>query len=605
MRLLPPKKNSVTVCLIVRDEAPYILEWIAHYQSFGVTDFIIYDNESHDDTTVLLEALAKSGVIQYFFTDETHETQRKAYADAVRHCKTEWIGFLDMDEFVQLYEHDSLPAFLGGLNPDVASVSLIWRSFGSNGKYLFSRQPVTTRYTTLGVDLSFGNMWCKYFVRVKGLVRPDIHYCDAKSGLRHVLPNGQDREFFLNHQLMPNYQVASLHHYPIKSHEEGLTKTKIRGQLEGGRLDKYNELYMLSHDVNDIEDLGLALRWAKVAAQLNELKELSGKKGWLELFEKHAPETPKVLARQRLWPVENASMETPGQQPTDANLECLLLSNESSVVPAITGVLLGLGHPSSVDGLGRPDQELHQHLVNGDSAQAAARASSLLEQGLTVLALCLPADWLEQEDLIGSLGLKPKRVIVLARDPLATAIKTPADKALEDQLSLFLSQYQAMIGLANSMQSPKLWISAEATLQNLGHLITQLANFFNVRLNPLSFQALKYRVGDDLGQRQAWNQDFNGNIDNLGNGKLTGWVGWTKDNSAGATGPVDVQVYVNNQPVAQLTANLPRPDLAGGKLADVGFELELPQWIQPGHTVRVLALNNTQEVNGSPAVYLG
>ena len=43
----------------MKDEAPYILEWIAHHRGIGFTDFLIYTNDCSDGTDLLLDRLAQ------------------------------------------------------------------------------------------------------------------------------------------------------------------------------------------------------------------------------------------------------------------------------------------------------------------------------------------------------------------------------------------------------------------------------------------------------------------------------------------------------------------------------------------------------------------
>ena len=47
------------LCAIVKNEAPYLIDWIAWYSALGFTEFIIADNESDDGTTEILKAFKK------------------------------------------------------------------------------------------------------------------------------------------------------------------------------------------------------------------------------------------------------------------------------------------------------------------------------------------------------------------------------------------------------------------------------------------------------------------------------------------------------------------------------------------------------------------
>lgn len=47
-------KYTTSICAIVRNEARYILEWIAYHKAVGIDHFYIYDNQSTDETTDIL-----------------------------------------------------------------------------------------------------------------------------------------------------------------------------------------------------------------------------------------------------------------------------------------------------------------------------------------------------------------------------------------------------------------------------------------------------------------------------------------------------------------------------------------------------------------------
>ena len=42
----------------LRDEAPFIVEWVAHMRAIGVTDLLVYIDDCGDGTDALLAVLA-------------------------------------------------------------------------------------------------------------------------------------------------------------------------------------------------------------------------------------------------------------------------------------------------------------------------------------------------------------------------------------------------------------------------------------------------------------------------------------------------------------------------------------------------------------------
>ncbi len=46
----------------MRNEGPYILEWLAHHRAIGVRDALIYSNDCDDGSDALLDLLAGAGM---------------------------------------------------------------------------------------------------------------------------------------------------------------------------------------------------------------------------------------------------------------------------------------------------------------------------------------------------------------------------------------------------------------------------------------------------------------------------------------------------------------------------------------------------------------
>lgn len=48
------QKQFLAVCVIIKNEARYLAEWIVYHQLVGVDHFYIYDNNSEDDLAGVL-----------------------------------------------------------------------------------------------------------------------------------------------------------------------------------------------------------------------------------------------------------------------------------------------------------------------------------------------------------------------------------------------------------------------------------------------------------------------------------------------------------------------------------------------------------------------
>jgi SAM-dependent methyltransferase len=135
-RAAPRLGARVGVVAIARNEAPYLLEWIAHYRVLGFDRIVIYDNDSNDATWRILTRLAKAGEIEavHWHVRPGVHKQESAYAHALPRLRDqlEWCLIADLDEFVMLDEGISIADILPS-DPAVGAVALSWQVFGSAG----------------------------------------------------------------------------------------------------------------------------------------------------------------------------------------------------------------------------------------------------------------------------------------------------------------------------------------------------------------------------------------------------------------------------------------------------------------------------------------
>jgi hypothetical protein len=81
-----------SVVAIVRDEGPYLAEWVAFHRLQGFDRFLIYDNESSDDGPELAESL---GCEVLSWPGEVQ--QLPAYHDALNRLDDKaWAAFIDV-----------------------------------------------------------------------------------------------------------------------------------------------------------------------------------------------------------------------------------------------------------------------------------------------------------------------------------------------------------------------------------------------------------------------------------------------------------------------------------------------------------------------------
>lgn len=131
-----------TICLaaILRDEEPFLDEWLIYHKMIGIDHFFLYDDDPDLPLQKLLQPhAAYITIIPWYYMHQERpgrNRQTKAYLHAAAEYggDFEWITFIDGDEFIVLRNHETINDFLAGFS-EAASISLQWHVFGHNGFY--------------------------------------------------------------------------------------------------------------------------------------------------------------------------------------------------------------------------------------------------------------------------------------------------------------------------------------------------------------------------------------------------------------------------------------------------------------------------------------
>lgn len=230
-------KVDLVVCAIVKDEAPYIKEWIDFHLLVGVKRFYIYDNESTDNLKQLLLPYIRQGLVVYKYYPGKAK-QMVSYNEFIKNYgdKTEWVAFIDIDEFVIPMQSATIPEFLKDYK-EYPGVCINWVSYDSNG---YKKQPkggVMENYTRVHYDENLVPFHLiKSIVqpsRVSGIINP--HFCLFKNNELAVNENKEPvgGELVERAYIAP-YSVDKIriNHYYCKSRQEAEAKI-LRGTPEG------------------------------------------------------------------------------------------------------------------------------------------------------------------------------------------------------------------------------------------------------------------------------------------------------------------------------------------------------------------------------------
>jgi len=124
---------NLAICVIVKNEAEYIREWLEFHKLVGVERFYLYDNDSTDNLQEVLQTYIKSGEVIYHHIS-LRPGQLPAYVHYLEAYRAEsvWTAFIDVDEFLFGTVEDDLNKILDKyLQYDGLAAN--WLVFGSSG----------------------------------------------------------------------------------------------------------------------------------------------------------------------------------------------------------------------------------------------------------------------------------------------------------------------------------------------------------------------------------------------------------------------------------------------------------------------------------------
>ncbi|MDR1476952.1 MAG: glycosyltransferase family 92 protein [Rickettsiales bacterium] len=244
--------NYLSIVAIVKDEAPYLAEWIEYHRLAGVEKFYIYDNESTDNIKEVLAPYLKDSVVEYkFWPGQAQQT--KAYDDAIGlyKYKSKWIAFIDIDEFIVPIEKSTIPDFLKDYE-DISAVGINWLIYGDNGAKRKTDGLVIERFTAHSLPAFERNRTFKSIVNPRQVIKMTAHAGHFIGNFTTVNSNREKQNHSFKRK--PVYDKIRINHYWGKSYEEFQIK-KYRGDVAyadaGPKSDSEFEYYNRNEIEND------------------------------------------------------------------------------------------------------------------------------------------------------------------------------------------------------------------------------------------------------------------------------------------------------------------------------------------------------------------
>jgi Glycosyl transferase family 2 len=263
--------NGSTLVTSIRDEGPFVLEWIAWYRMLGFENILVMHNDCTDHSPQLLRLLERAGILvqKKNVPDPARPPQPQNHVVATGHRlvrEASWVFVADVDEYLVVHTGDrSAAALAEAVEGKGIGMAINWRIFGSAGKAAWRDAFLHRRFTRAGPVTARQNSCFKTFFKEPaafGKLR-----AHGPCNWQGAAWGEDDRVFLLadgkpyvpyhptrgpqngtTHARMSN-TLAQVNHYAVQSHEQYAHK---RGRFSAAMLaDRYTDDFFQRFDRNE------------------------------------------------------------------------------------------------------------------------------------------------------------------------------------------------------------------------------------------------------------------------------------------------------------------------------------------------------------------
>lgn len=257
----------------VRNEAPFLVEWVVYHRLIGFTDIVLFYNNCSDGTDLVAQALAKAGLVtaieNHGLPDMAPQVAAFTQARSLPQVKSaDWAIAFDVDEFINIKCGEGRLSDLFDAVPDADAIMMQMRHFGS-AHQIFMQNDLVIRQFDLaslvehpdnmivktihkmgkkfwGIGMHMPNFYQKYdalprMYNGSGVFLPDtVHRMER---LRKV-PDGWG-----------GMDLVQLNHYAVRSLDQYLVKRR-RGSGTGMK-NRFSREYWQQRDANDVPETSI------------------------------------------------------------------------------------------------------------------------------------------------------------------------------------------------------------------------------------------------------------------------------------------------------------------------------------------------------------
>lgn len=268
-----------TVVASMRNEGPFLVEWVTWYRMLGFTDILVVTNDCCEPFPALLDALQAAGWLTHL--DVTIPAGRRITPTKLAAAKrqpgvrqADWVLVCDVDEFLVIHAGaGKLADLLAVPGRPVLGISVNWRHFGADGQTAWQDGLVHRLHRRAAPEGFALNRWVKSLIRAPGRYRalgehgplgiadpdtPDLPWVNADGREVSDWAPEPDRVRTLPAALT-SHATAQINHYMVRNPESFALKRGTLSPVAGK--DRYTDDYYARGDRNEVSD-NSALRHA-------------------------------------------------------------------------------------------------------------------------------------------------------------------------------------------------------------------------------------------------------------------------------------------------------------------------------------------------------
>lgn len=266
------RQQETTIVTTMKNEGPFLLEWIAYHRAIGVTGFLVYTNDCTDGTDTFLSLLQEKGLCQHRANPwrpggptSPQYAALQAAADEPVIQSADWLICMDVDEYINIKIGDGTLAALFEATGDANMISMTWRLFGNSGVVAYEDRPIIAQFDRCAPEIirkphqawGFKTLFRNIEIfRKLGVHRPKslkpefwdhIHWVN---GSGRPMPNGMLRNGWRSTMSTYGYDWVQLNHYAVRSVESFLVK-RDRGRVNHVDRDQgKNYWFRMNHNID-------------------------------------------------------------------------------------------------------------------------------------------------------------------------------------------------------------------------------------------------------------------------------------------------------------------------------------------------------------------